>query len=284
MSIERIGDVELISARSLRLAELTALFNAAYSDYLIPLAFDEDAFHRYLIDNDIDLGVSRVALAPDPVGFALIGRRGVEAWIGGMGTVPGWRRRGFGEWTLGAALQAAERNGAEVAGLEVLEANRAALSLYQRLGFEVTRRLVVGSLRDSAPPRSDWLPMRIEDARRWIAEHRPSREPWQRDDPVLARMTASRRPLAAVGIPGSSGLAAALIYASGPAGTRILQMVARDESTAAEGLRATEAAAGGPVLLVNFPADEPVAAGLARLGIRPDHIQREMHLLMSRAA
>jgi hypothetical protein len=64
----RIGDVELISARSLRLSELTALFNSSYSDYAVPLAFDEDGLQRHVSDNDIDLGASLVVLAPGPVG------------------------------------------------------------------------------------------------------------------------------------------------------------------------------------------------------------------------
>jgi GNAT superfamily N-acetyltransferase len=277
----RIGDVELISARSLRLSELTALFNSSYSDYAVPLAFDEDGLQRHVSDNDIDLGASLVVLAPGPVGFALIARRGREAWVGGMGTVPQCRRRGFAERTLNAVLEAAGRSGAETVWLEVLEDNRAAISLYQQLGFEVTRQLIVCSLREPLPPRTDCRPMRVDDARRWIAKHRTSREPWQRADPVLARMTASGRPLAAVGIPDSSGFAAALVYAEGTAGTNILQMVARDESAAAGGLCAAATAAGGPVLLVNFPADEPVAAGVARLGIRPDHIQHEMQLRLA---
>jgi GNAT superfamily N-acetyltransferase len=266
--------VELIPARSLSLSELTALFNAAYSDYLVPLAMDENAFRRHLADNDIDLEVSRVAMAPGPVAFALIGRRGREAWVGGMGTVPECRRRGLGERTLIEALRAAMRDGAETAWLEVLERNQPAISLYQQLGFEVIRRLIVCSLHDPEPPQSDWRSMPVEDARIWIAQHRPGREPWQRDDPVLTRMTESGRALGALAVSGSTGLAAALLYS----GMSILQMVARDESAAAEGLCAAAAATGGSVRLLNFPAEEPVAAGVARLGWRPDHIQYEMQL------
>ena len=269
-------DPELVPARSLRLAELAELFNSAYSDYLVSMSLDEFALQRHLADNDIDLGVSRVALTADPVGFALIGRRGREAWVGGMGTVPDCRRRGIGERTLDGALQAAASDGAEAARLEVLEGNQGAMSLYQRLGFEVTRRLIVCSLREPGPPGTDWRPMPVEEARKWIAEQRPSREPWQRGDPVVTRMVDSGRPLAALGIPGSGELAAALVYASGNAETRILQMAAHDDSSAAEGLRAVAAVAGGPVRLVNFPADEPIAAGVARLGIDPDHVQHEM--------
>jgi hypothetical protein len=94
-------------------------------------------------------------------------------------------------------------------------------------------------------------------------------------------MTDSGRPIAAVGIPASKGLAAALIYSRGSGGTSILQMAARDESAAVEGLGAAAAAAGGPILLLNFPADEPIAAGLTRLGVKPAHVQYEMQKVLS---
>jgi GNAT superfamily N-acetyltransferase len=272
----QIGEVELISAGALQLPQLAVLFNSAYSDYAVPMAFDERGLERYLADNDIDLEISCVACSPDPVGFALIGRREREAWVGGMGTVPGYRRRGLGERTLDAALDAAAQSGAQSAWLEVLEQNRPAIALYERLGFEVTRRLIVCALSEPGPPTAEWGPMPVADARRWIAGERVSREPWQRDDPVLERMTDSGRPLAALDIRDASQLVAALVYLPGPAGTGILQMAARDESAAAEGLRAAGAAVGTPIRLVNFPADEPIAAAVASLGIEPDHIQYEM--------
>src|ERR1700734_2749595 len=110
--------MNLVPARSLPVSALTALFNAGYSGYLTPLAFDELALRRHLTDNDIDLDVSRVATDPDPAAFALIGRRGREAWVGGMGTVPERRRRGIGRRTLMAALNAAAGAGAATVRLE----------------------------------------------------------------------------------------------------------------------------------------------------------------------
>jgi hypothetical protein len=141
--------------------------------------------------------------------------------------------------------------------------------------------LIVCWLRELGAPEGDWRTMKVEDARRWIADRRPSGEPWQRDDPVLARTSDSERPLAAIGIPDSGPLAAALVYAPGTSGTSIMQMVARDGSAAAEGLRAAATAARSPIVLVNFPDDEPIAAGLTALGIRPDHVQLEMQLRLA---
>jgi hypothetical protein len=72
--------MELLPARTLPSAQLRDLFNAGYRGYLVPLALDESQMRHHLTDNDIELGVSRVAVSDDgPTAFALIGRRGREA-------------------------------------------------------------------------------------------------------------------------------------------------------------------------------------------------------------
>ncbi len=176
--------MNLVPARSLPVSALTALFNAGYTGYLIPLAFDEPALRRHLTDNDIDLDVSRVATDPDPAAFALIGRRGREAWVGGMGTVPERRRRGIGRRTLMAALDAAAGAGAATARLEVLEGNETAIALYENLGFTTTRRVIVAALNELDPPRSEWRPVSVRRCPR-MDRHTPAKP---------GAMAARRRP------------------------------------------------------------------------------------------
>src|ERR1700760_4101523 len=74
--------VTLAPAGSLPLTALTDLFNAGYSDYLVPLRLDEAASRAHVAVNDIDLACPRVvvAAAAQPVSFALIGRRGEAGW------------------------------------------------------------------------------------------------------------------------------------------------------------------------------------------------------------
>lgn len=94
--------MQVIAARQLGLGALRDIFNAAYSDYLVPVEFDEATFAAHIADNDIDLGCSPVVLGTDggPVAVALIGIREDEAWIGGIGTAPSHRRLGHGEAAL----------------------------------------------------------------------------------------------------------------------------------------------------------------------------------------
>jgi GNAT superfamily N-acetyltransferase len=260
-------------------ADLMALFNAGYSDYLVPLAFDAPAFARHLADNDIDLGHSRVVMAGGDgahlAAFALLGRRGDQGWIGGLGTVPSHRRRGLGERALTGTLDAAVEAGVTTVWLESLEGNTAAIAMYTKLGFTVTRELRVWALTPCpglvAPSRR--IPLAA--ARAWIAGRRPSREPWQRSDASLDRMRAGGVPLHAVAVTRAEAIVAAAVCAEAPTTVRVLQLAASDETAMADVLEM--AGSGDKALrLVNFPADELLDGVLAELGARRDVLQYEM--------
>jgi ribosomal protein S18 acetylase RimI-like enzyme len=273
--------VTLLAARSLARADLVALFNASYCDYLVPLAFDAPAFARHLADNDIDLGVSRVVMAGGDAArarlaaFALLGRRGEEGWIGGVGTVPSHRRRGLGERALMGTLDHAVEAGVTTVWLESLEGNTAAIAMYTKLGFAITRELRVWALAPRPRPVAPSRRIPLAAARAWIAGRRRSREPWQRSDASLDRMRAGGVPLHAVAVTRAEEIAAAAVCAEAPATVRVLQLAAIDEAAMADVLGM---AGGGhkALRLVNFPADELLDGVLAELGARLDVLQYEM--------
>jgi len=63
-----------------------------------------------------------------------------EAWVGQLGVRPRWRHRGLGSLLLGSALARYRDAGYDRSGLNVDTGNTTgALSLYERLGYEVTR-------------------------------------------------------------------------------------------------------------------------------------------------
>ena len=199
-----------------------------------------------------------------------------------MGTVPKGRRRGIGERTLTAALASAAEDGAARVRLEVIEGNAPAIALYEKLGFAVTRRLLVTTLRALGAPDSGWRALPVADARAWIAAHRAGPEPWQRDDAFLDHARAGGLALTAVGADDGGELIAAAICVPEPTVTRVIQMGARDAPAALEALRAVAAAApGNPVRLSNFPLGEPVAAAITELST-PDLVQYEMALALTR--
>ena len=145
---------------------LVDLFNAGYSDYLLPMRFTADAFAEHIAANDIDLECSYVALDDEPAALALIGRRDGSGWVGGMGTAPRYRRRGLGEKALAAGLAALGERGANVAWLEVIDENgRAACAVRKarlRGGARPGRVVTAGERRGSADVPDD---RRIERSR-----------------------------------------------------------------------------------------------------------------------
>jgi ribosomal protein S18 acetylase RimI-like enzyme len=134
------------------------------------MRLDDDGFAAHVELNDIDLSASRVAFDGDrPVAFALIAIRGAAAWIGGMGTLPSERRRGLGEAVLVAGLDAARGRGCRRAWLEVIDRNEAAVRLYDRLGFERERDVIVWSLDGHDQAAAAARTPTVDDAQAWIA-------------------------------------------------------------------------------------------------------------------
>jgi GNAT superfamily N-acetyltransferase len=264
-------------ASTLDLSLVRELFNEGFSDYLVPLQLDDAAFRDHIEGNDIDLECSQVAIDDRPAAVALIALRGAAGWVGGMGTAPAYRRRGLGERALAAGLEAARRRGCREMWLEVIDENRAAIALYEKLGFDLMREVVVWSL----PPGSDGVPpsqtVDPADAQAWIAAHRKSREPWQRADESIARMVARGAPIRGLTVTRDHKVAAAVVFRDGADLVTTLQIAAVDEAAAANALLA----AAGPeraLRLSNAPMGEAPGRALVRLGARSVVRQHEMRL------
>jgi len=254
-------------ASSLSLADLTTLFNAGYEGYVIPFVLDE-LMLRWMTDSfDIDLDASRVAFRDgDPVGFANLALRGDEAWVGGVGVVTAARRHGLGEQLMHAVHEEARQRGVANIWLEVIEQNEGAYLLYDKLGYEVVRKVEVWSLSAEVPAGSaPEVPAVQAHAR--IRELRAGREPWQRADGTVAHFDDVR------GL--ETGKGAALFRV---AGVVQVQQIAGDDS--GELLRTLRG--HGTVSVLNLPADDPAADSLRSLGASVAVRQREMVLGLER--
>jgi GNAT superfamily N-acetyltransferase len=269
--------VRLASASTLEPARLCALFNEGFSDYLVPLQMSEAVFSDHIAVNDIDLDCSRVATCERPVALALIARRGRAAWVGGMGTAPTHRRRGLGERALVAGLESAAGRGCREVWLEVLDGNPAAATLYEKLGFEVVRQLIVWSLPAPGGSVPTSRPVEPDQARAWIAAHRPSHEPWQRADRSVDAIRARGARLQALMVDRDGQVAGAVVFREDADLVTALQIAAVDDASAAEVLLAATDGDRG-LRLSNAPAGEPVSRALAQLGARAVAHQHEMRL------
>jgi ribosomal protein S18 acetylase RimI-like enzyme len=270
--------VELVPADSLELDALTELFNASYSDYFVPLKLDRAGLEFTLAVTDIDLSASRIALEDgEPAAFAFLALRGHEGWIGGMGTVPARRRQGLGRAALTAVLDEARARGLASVRLEVIEQNKPARALYDRLGFEHLRDLGVWIL-DGAPPQiTHAQPASFEDAQAWIQANRDQPEPWQRADETVEHMRAKGLRFAALTVERDGETAGALLYQHGQGPPGVAQLAARDEQAAAHLLVAV-AATGDGLRIVNLPAGDPAERALNLLQARRQIGQHELRL------
>jgi len=272
--------VELVPADSVDLDALTALFNAGYSDYFVPLELDRAALEFTLAVCDVDLGASRVALEDGgPAAFAFLGVRGDEGWIGGMGTAPLHRRRGLGEAALRAVLEQARARGAASVRLEVIEQNAPARKLYRKLGFEHVRDLGVWTL-GTAPPRvTAAQSASFDDAHAWIEANRVQQEPWQRADETVAHLREKGVRIEGMTYERDGETAGALLYQHGQGLPGVTQLAARDEQAATHLLTAL-AALGDGLRLLNLPAGEPAETALTLLRARRDILQHELRLTL----
>jgi ribosomal protein S18 acetylase RimI-like enzyme len=260
--------IELRPAAEWDAAELAALFTAGYTGYEFPIHFDEAAFTAMAAVSDFDLELSRVAVRGDaPVGIVALAVRGDEGWIGGLGVVPEERRGGIGRVLMEAVLEGAVVAGVREVMLEVLESNRAAIALYERLGFETTRLLEVWTLAGGSGG-SEATVADVGAAHAWIRANRGHREPWQRSDASVANMEGRPEAL----MLGNEG---AVLYRSAGEALTVLQLAARTPEAAAallNGLRAR----GTAVRFVNVPEDDVASTALRGLGGRLEVRQLEM--------
>jgi GNAT superfamily N-acetyltransferase len=261
--------VQLRPSTELSHGELAALFTAAYEGYFVPFAVDE-ATLRYMVDVfDLDLGRSLVAFDDGaPVGLANLGRRGARTWLGGVGVVASRRGEGIGELLTRRLLEQAGEAGATEMVLEVIVENRAAISLYDKLGFIRTRELEVLSLAAEEPNATDVEAASLDAARTLVRERREAEEPWQRADATVDRLV-QRDPAPEAIVAGD----AAAVYQVTSENVGLVQ-AAGDERGLAEILASLRAR--GTVTAVNYPAGSQVAEALQAAGAEVSLRQYEM--------
>ena len=239
--------LELRSARSLVPEERAELFNAAYEGYLMPfhideqqLAFMDDAF-------DLDLDASRIAVRDrEPVGLANLGLRGEDAWIGGVGVVPGARRSGVGEALMRTLHEQARERDVRRVWLEVIVENTGAFTLYEKLGYELVQDVEVWTL-PAADGGHAGREVPVAEAKAQLPERR---EPWQRADGTLSHYDDVRGLVTARG---------AMLFCV--RSTAQLQQYAGEPEPLLRALRTF-----GDVYVLNLPTDDPAAQVLRELG------------------
>ncbi|MES2248739.1 MAG: GNAT family N-acetyltransferase [Pseudomonadota bacterium] len=177
---------DIVPAANFGTDELTALWNRAYEDYFVPIAFDRAMFERHVRRAEADLGLSRVIVAGgNACGLSLVGRRGPRAYLAGFGIAGTQRRRGLAKQLIKAQLRDLSAAGIAQVQLEVIEQNPAR-QLYRQAGFVESRTLE--ALEGSFEPRAD-AASTTPDTDALAAVHAAcaalSRPTWRREWPTV---------------------------------------------------------------------------------------------------
>ncbi len=139
----RIMTFKLQPASGFPIAEVADLLTRGFDGYFVPINIDESALLTMMRRDGVDLTESRVISKDDePIGVALIARRGWTSRLAAMGIVSGARNGGAGTWAMEQLLLEARARAEKEMVLEVIEQNTAGVKLYQKAGFKRMRRLV----------------------------------------------------------------------------------------------------------------------------------------------
>lgn len=188
---------------------LAAAFNAAFSDYVVPLSLTADGLAAMQRRRGYAADASFGAFDGDRlVGFVLTCLEGERAYNSGTGVVPSHRRAGLARRLVEAVIASVR---ARSYVLEVIETNAPAIALYERLGFTRTRPLQIWTYarRDPAPapdvpvlaaPAAPGLPSELPSELAAllaaIAADAESEPPWQNS---LASIRRAPEPWVALG-------------------------------------------------------------------------------------
>lgn len=279
-----MAQYNLKSVVGLSLEAMAEAFNAAYEGYIVPVHVDSAWVTGHLAGNSIDPANCWMAEEDNRiVGIGLLGLRDRRGWIGGVGIVPERRGQGVGRALMEALHATARAQDAESVQLEYIIGNEQAGYLYERLGYQRTRRLlVIGcdqlsvAIEPNAASPAEAVP--VEQALAQYERLHRLPNPWQREKASLQN---------------SANLTAWAVHESGPGkaitaygiarvgerGVQILDLAFAPGAT--EALRQIVAAIhapGLPVRLVNLGEDDPAWPVLADLGYRESLSQWEMQL------
>jgi ribosomal protein S18 acetylase RimI-like enzyme len=185
----------LLPASRFTIAQLTAAYNQARVDYLVPMPMNAARLAEYIHTYDVDLEASAVAVDASAaaegaiLGLSMLGVRRGRSWITRMGVLPTARRHGLGHALADALLAASDGHGLTHNVLEVIKNNTPAYNLFVRCGFRPTRELLVLRRPPGPPPgepqgRADWLEGGAALA---LLQHRTDTPSWITETESIAR-------------------------------------------------------------------------------------------------
>jgi GNAT superfamily N-acetyltransferase len=185
----------LTPASAFPISTLAELMTRSFEGYLVPVNITEPVMHTMLRRDGVDLPSSRVLMKDEePVGLALIARRGWTSRLAAMGITSTARSGGVGTWAMEQLIEEAKTRGEKEMILEVIEQNTAGVKLYEKIGFKKVRRLVGYKLENPQSESAHLLEeIDIRDLARQVTYHGLKDLPWQLSGTTIMHHTPPSR-------------------------------------------------------------------------------------------
>ncbi len=138
--------MKIITLDGIPLSEITVCFNEAFSDYFIKFIVTEQYLQQRWKGAGVDFSLSAGVLNNGKlVGFIVNGVRDCNglktAYNTGTGVIPSHRGNGLTEKMYQFLAPKFSTNGIESLSLEVIQENKKAIHLYEKVGLKITRGL-----------------------------------------------------------------------------------------------------------------------------------------------
>jgi len=149
--------MQIHSLEKIGLEDLAEAFNKAFENYFVPIQLDAELLADKIKAENILLEHSvGVSINNSLVGFILIGIHLdlKTAYNAGTGIIPEFRGQKLTEKMYAFLLPKLAKIGIKKQQLEVICENEKAISIYQNIGYSITRKLICYKGKISKPKRS----------------------------------------------------------------------------------------------------------------------------------
>ena len=183
-----MNKISTFSETGLGLEDLHAALLDAFSDYVVPLQPSLAQFETLLNSRGFDADASMVACNGGEIAaFWNVASRASKAYLITSGTRVAHRGKGLAGQLGEASIAAAKYQGKKSFWLEVIEGNSSAERLYDRLGFNVERKLDSYTLKHPAPELSGCRRVDLPTCSATLQRFSSWQPSWQNSNETIAR-------------------------------------------------------------------------------------------------
>jgi ribosomal protein S18 acetylase RimI-like enzyme len=185
-------------ASEFSIPQIAELLTRGFEGYLVPININVPVLLTMMRRDGIDLNETRILHKDgEPIGVALIARRGWTSRLAAMGIVSSARKGGAGTWAMEQLVEEARARGDQEMLLEVITQNTAGVKLYEKVGFKRIRKLLGYKLENPQPAPGDdeneLDEVDIQEAAKMVTGHGLKDLPWQISGFSIAQHTPPSR-------------------------------------------------------------------------------------------